>query len=164
MVTAKLVVATDGSGAAREAERFAATLARGLNTSVDVLCVAQPASGSGFASSGSVMPLETEQEDEIIGRDYELRAALQRVRELLPDTTIRVRGFLLEDASPAKAIVEFCDDSVEPVTAVVMGNRGKGGLPRLLLGSVSDQVVKTASCPVVVVKARVDDRGGANAF
>lgn len=36
------------------------------------------------------------------------------------------------------------------VRAIVLGSRGRGGLKRALLGSVSDHVVRHAACPVVV--------------
>jgi nucleotide-binding universal stress UspA family protein len=35
---------------------------------------------------------------------------------------------------------------------IVMGNRGLGGLRRLLMGSVSDSVVRHAHCPVLIVR------------
>jgi nucleotide-binding universal stress UspA family protein len=34
---------------------------------------------------------------------------------------------------------------------MVVGTRGRGGLRRAVLGSVSDHVVRNAPCPVVVV-------------
>jgi nucleotide-binding universal stress UspA family protein len=34
--------------------------------------------------------------------------------------------------------------------AIVMGSRGRGGVRRALLGSVSDHVVRNAPCPVVI--------------
>ena len=36
--------------------------------------------------------------------------------------------------------------------AIVMGSRGRGGLKRALLGSVSDYVVRNAPCPVVITR------------
>lgn len=40
--------------------------------------------------------------------------------------------------------------------AIVMGTRGRGGLRRALLGSVSDHVVRNAPCAVVVSPGRSD--------
>jgi nucleotide-binding universal stress UspA family protein len=37
-----------------------------------------------------------------------------------------------------------------PATAIVLGTRGHGGLVRAVLGSVSDHVVRHASCPVII--------------
>jgi nucleotide-binding universal stress UspA family protein len=41
---------------------------------------------------------------------------------------------------------------------IVMGSRGRGGIRRALMGSVSDTVVRHAHCPVMVV--RDDEHGG----
>ncbi|HEX7837412.1 MAG TPA: universal stress protein [Kofleriaceae bacterium] len=38
---------------------------------------------------------------------------------------------------------------------VVMGGHGRTGLPRLLLGSVAEQVIRHASCPVLVARSRM---------
>jgi nucleotide-binding universal stress UspA family protein len=37
---------------------------------------------------------------------------------------------------------------------IVMGSRGLGGLRRVLMGSVSDSVVRHAHCPVLVVRRK----------
>ena len=36
---------------------------------------------------------------------------------------------------------------------IVMGTHGRSGLARALVGSVADKIVRTASCPVLVVHA-----------
>jgi nucleotide-binding universal stress UspA family protein len=40
------------------------------------------------------------------------------------------------------------------VDLVVMGTHGRTGVRRLLMGSVADRVIRTASCPVLVVGGR----------
>jgi len=35
---------------------------------------------------------------------------------------------------------------------IVMGSRGRGGIRRALMGSVSDSVIRHAHCPVLVVR------------
>jgi nucleotide-binding universal stress UspA family protein len=50
--------------------------------------------------------------------------------------------------APGPAI---CDYAAEiDASAIVIGSRGRGGVKRAFLGSVSDHVVRNAPCPVVV--------------
>ena len=41
----------------------------------------------------------------------------------------------------------------EACDAIVMGTHGWTGLSRLLMGSVAEQVVRRATCPVVTLKS-----------
>jgi nucleotide-binding universal stress UspA family protein len=53
---------------------------------------------------------------------------------------------------PGDEIVRFARE--RPVDALVLGTHGRKGLPRLLLGSVAERVVREAPCAVVVVRVR----------
>ena len=86
----------------------------------------------------------------------EMRAALLTDirRQLATRTTAagheHVTTEVLSGAPPAQAIVEAakrnrCD-------LVVMGTHGRHGMAHLLLGSVAERVVRTAECPVLVVR------------
>jgi len=35
---------------------------------------------------------------------------------------------------------------------IVIGTHGRSGLPHVLLGSVAEKVVRTASCPVLTIR------------
>ena len=55
---------------------------------------------------------------------------------------------VLQHSQPAPALVAASGGATE----VVVGSRGRGGLPGLMLGSVSTQLLHHASCPVTVVR------------
>ena len=50
---------------------------------------------------------------------------------------------------PAEAMLEAA--ATAGADLIVLGSRGTGGFARLTIGSVSDQVVRHAVCPVVIV-------------
>lgn len=49
---------------------------------------------------------------------------------------------------PAKTLIEMSSEA----DLVVVGSRGQGGFRGLLVGSVSQQVLHHAQCPVLVVR------------
>jgi nucleotide-binding universal stress UspA family protein len=57
----------------------------------------------------------------------------------------------IQSVSPAEAIVDHARS--EDVDLVVMGTHGRRGVERLLRGSVSEEVVREAPCPVFTVLA-----------
>ena len=71
----------------------------------------------------------------------------------------------------ARAVLKMgpaADGIVDAVTDVhgdllVVGTHGRTGLERVLLGSVAEQVVRTAPCAVLTVKSRVSERAQAAA-
>jgi nucleotide-binding universal stress UspA family protein len=53
--------------------------------------------------------------------------------------------------TPAEEIVryaDFCD-----VDLIIMGTHGRTGIAHALMGSVAEQVVRVAPCPVLLVRA-----------
>lgn len=60
----------------------------------------------------------------------------------------------VENASPAEAIVAYADG--RDVDLVVTGTHGRRGLRRLLVGSVTEEVVRTVHCPVLTVREEED--------
>ena len=56
--------------------------------------------------------------------------------------------YIVVGGNPAATLIEMSND----VDLIVLGNRGHGGFAGLLLGSVSENVVAHAECPVVVIR------------
>jgi nucleotide-binding universal stress UspA family protein len=51
---------------------------------------------------------------------------------------------------PGKVIVEAATD--RGADLIVMGTHGRSGFDRLIMGSVTERVLRSAPCPVVVVR------------
>jgi nucleotide-binding universal stress UspA family protein len=58
-------------------------------------------------------------------------------------------AFLIWQGDPGATIISAAE--AEGADLIVIGTRGREGVARLLLGSVSDYVVRHAPCPVMVV-------------
>ena len=52
--------------------------------------------------------------------------------------------------NPADAITEYANAA--DIDLIVMGTTGRGGMAQLLVDSVAERVVRTARCPVLIVK------------
>ena len=58
---------------------------------------------------------------------------------------------MVREGRPATSILEVAAD-LEP-DLIVIGSHGRGGLDHLLLGSVTERVLRKATAPVLVVRA-----------
>ena len=140
-----VLLCTDGSDLAD------AALARGLAVIgpadrvvlATVVDAVDPTLVVGTGIAGGVMSaVELERhQDELVGTaQRQLDTTATRLGLDTVETTI-VAGA----AGPA-----LCDLAASlPAAVIVMGTRGRGGLRRTVLGSVSDHVVRNAPCPVI---------------
>jgi nucleotide-binding universal stress UspA family protein len=135
-----VVVGVDGSDPSVEALRFAAAEARfrGLPLRV-VHAWMMPVTGSWPAGPG-------------LDREPFERQARGTVERALAAVGSELAGLAVEtivELGSASAVL-FGHCTADDI--VVVGSRGQGGFRGLLLGSVSQQVVLHAPCPVVVVR------------
>jgi nucleotide-binding universal stress UspA family protein len=143
----RVLVATDGSPASDAAIREALDLAVANDASIHALYVLDTASFapvSGEAAlDGMAGVLESEGEE-----------ALDAVEERAAARGIAVERAIV-DGRPSAEIARYAETA--DCDVIVMGTHGRGGLDRLLLGSVAEKVVRTASVPVLTVRAAQAD-------
>jgi nucleotide-binding universal stress UspA family protein len=148
----RILLATDGSKEAELASRTAVDLAQSTGSELHVLYV-------GEAANPYVEAVELAGDEAVNPRlDAELKRQFERqAREVLDAEAERVRA---ADGTVAQAHLRLGKASHEIVALaeeigaglIVMGSRGRGGIRRALMGSVSDSVVRHAHCPVLVVR------------
>lgn len=140
----KIVVGTDFSELATAAVRFAANLA--VKTGAELIVVyadtfEPPLEFTATETSHLIETLE--------GSKRQARAELARyVVETIP-AGVEWRA-LVVDAFPAAAINEVAQS--EHADLIAVGTHGRTGLKRLILGSVAEEVMRTAKVPVVTVR------------
>jgi nucleotide-binding universal stress UspA family protein len=132
---------TDFSDRAAQAFHVASALARDYGARLVVCHVYNPPPVV-YGEFGAAPPPPEETES--------LRERLGRWRPT--DESIEVQHYLVE-GDPATEIVALAKDC--GCDLVVMGTHGRTGLGRLLMGSVAEQVVRRAPCPVLTVKTPI---------
>lgn len=71
----------------------------------------------------------------------------------LPDIGAAVKFRKIVDMGPAyTTIIDAAKN--ENVDLIVMSTHGRSGLPRMLLGSVTERVLRSSSCPVLAIPSR----------
>jgi nucleotide-binding universal stress UspA family protein len=149
-----VVVGTDGSDVAIEAGAAGLAILKPGGRVLVVSVTDGPDPSLADDATGHAGPsLTPEQLDE------QNRAAHDRSRAAVEATIAawRERGSLPDgvealvvEGQPGPALCTLAED--EAAAAIVVGSRGRGGIKRAFLGSVSDHVVRNASCPVVVTR------------
>jgi nucleotide-binding universal stress UspA family protein len=135
---------TDFSAASNRAFAVALAMAKQNRAALEIAHVLAPIRpvGEGFVSPKTYEALEA----------ADRRAAQTRLDRLVARATtarVRARGLLLE-GMPHEQIAR----SAKRADLVVMGTRGRTGLPRLFLGSVAERVLTLTPCPVLTVRGR----------
>lgn len=131
---------TDFSDDAQAAFALAAALARDYGATLIVLHVATPPP---FVSYGELQ-LALQSPD---GYRRQLEDELRRYEGADPRTRVVHR---LENGDPAAEILRVARETGSDL--IVIGTHGRTGLGRLLMGSVAENVLRKAPCPVLTVK------------
>ncbi|WP_049899118.1 universal stress protein [Halococcus agarilyticus] len=136
----RILVPTDGSPGADRVADHAAELAAIHDAELHAIYVVNTAGYAGLPADTAIEGLGTMLHDQG-------KAALDRAAERVGDVPFER---VLVDGTPSAEIVEYAEG--EECDLIVMGTHGRGGIDRLLLGSVAERVVRTSSVPVLTVR------------
>lgn len=147
-----VLLCTDGSDLAR------AALAEGLEVVGKpdrvalVTVIGSSSSVAAFGASPGRMSASTAGDEE--AEHAEATGAQRHLSETAaalgyPDAELHVLG-----GAAGEAICSLADSL--PASVIVLGTRGHGGIRRAMLGSVSDHVVRNATCPVVITGPKAE--------
>lgn len=141
----KILVATDGSKYSLAAASDAVGIAKRCGAELFVISVVPSETASPFDIVHSEMQHEMIAQKEFQDGEKNVNDLLVVARQ----EGVRVEGLVVE-GRPYGAIVENARE--KGVDLIVMGSHGRTGMERLLMGSVTERVVGSADCSVLVVK------------
>ena len=142
----KILAPTDFSAAAENAVDYAAKLAESMNVTLILLnCYHLPlmASGEGSVSFLTLETLEKESKTSLLNEKKRIHRNCPKVKI----ETESVLGFAVE------GITDFANKNSADL--IVMGISSAGKFSELVMGSISTEVVKETSCPVLIVPEKV---------
>lgn len=144
----RILVPLDGSDRAEASLEWATRIARATGAALSLIRIVPPLP----ALSSPYLPhviAETEQALEA-GRG-EATAYLESIAARLEKDGLEVPTDVGVGVSPALGILRHAEQ--EEADLIVITTHGRRGLPRLVLGSVADKVVRAAHIPVMVTRA-----------
>lgn len=140
---------TDFSACSDAAFHLACSLARDHGSRLVVAHVAEPL----MALSGEGVLMIPPEADLVFLRDK-----VHRIRPQDPMIQVEYR---VCQGEPAAEILRLAAET--RCDLIVLGTHGRTGLARFLMGSVAEQILRKAACPVVTVKTPLSERRTAQA-
>ncbi|WP_281193398.1 universal stress protein [Halorubrum sp. F4] len=140
-----LLLPFDGSDGAVDVLGHAADIASGTDATVHVLFVADTARDSVTVIEGETVDALERRGDRVVSEATEALEAAG----VDHDATVR-------HGNPVPTIVDHAER--EGHDLIVMPTRGREGIPRHLLGSVAEKVVRHSTIPVLTTRMRPEER------
>jgi nucleotide-binding universal stress UspA family protein len=145
MMIENILCAIDRSPSSLQAFGYAVALARWQGARLNLLEVVEdaPPPGVSRASTSEAAPHETRK---VLERDLRRVLTARRVSDVKVEISMRKGNVVQEILAQAKK---------RRSDLIVIGTHGRGGVQRLVLGSVAEKILRLASCPVLTVRRGV---------
>ena len=146
----RVLIATDGSLCSQQVIQQGVTIAKKLDLPVVFLFVAEdPLLGNAYASPAAAS-YSREIFEEV--RQAGVRALAQAVEFAVKQGVI-CKTILVERKDPAITICDLENES----DLVIMGTHGRRGIQRLMLGSVTEEVMRRSNNTHLIVRCKAPD-------
>ncbi len=140
-----ILLPVDGSATARLAADKALALAKAFASEVTLIYVIDP-----YAFTGVGTDFSYGQAEYISAARDEAHEAIDTARQVFESNGVPVNGSVVEGHSIYQAILDAAHAAHADL--VVMGSHGRHGLEKLVLGSITAQVLAHAHLSVLVVR------------
>ncbi|MEO5658562.1 MAG: universal stress protein [Polaromonas sp.] len=140
-----ILIPVDGSAPSQQAVDKALAIAQAFKSAVTVIYVIDP-----YAFTGVGTDFSYGQAEYLSAATLEANQALGAAKQVFESQGIAVNGSVVEGHSIYQAILDTAE-SIN-VDLLVMGSHGRRGLEKLVLGSVTAQVLSHAHLSVLVVR------------
>ncbi len=138
----RILIPTDGSQTSDVAVRKGLSLARMIGAKVKVLFVVDKGNFSNIPPDDLITTLRGHME----AKGNEI---LDEIEATADEMGVEMEKSLIHGHPDELIVAESKDFDL-----IVIGTHDRSGLSRLLIGSVTERVVKHAACPVMVIKTR----------
>lgn len=146
MKVKRILAPVDFSEVSQQSLDAAASLASQLGASVVILHAVEPVyfAGTMFGPEINVPHLVEEQR-------RAAKSAMETMLARMKKKEVPAIG-LVETGIPQDVVLKVAAD--KKCDMIVMGTHGRSGVTHLLLGSVAEKIVRSATCPVLTVRAK----------
>ena len=135
----RILLPTDFSATSYAALRHAITMAQAFGARLYLLHVPGD-TGEHFEANFPIGQFE-----DLAQEQLRMFLSPDEIAQLTPEYALRI-------GAPADEIVQYAQ--ARDIDLIVMGTHGRSGVAHLLMGSVAEQVVRIAPCPVLLVRSQ----------
>lgn len=145
----KILLAIDKSGFKNKATAYAITLARSLGAEITVIHIIGKSS---FGATGDLLgyyrggKLKAYQD----AMKKEAEKLLKGAVELAESQGVIMHSEVVMDSSAEKAIIDYAKK--QKMDLIIIGTKGMTGIEKFLMGSVANDVITYAHCPVLAIR------------
>jgi nucleotide-binding universal stress UspA family protein len=140
----RILLATDFSKSAQQAQSYASQFAQALGADLHLLTIVVPPLPLPGPNSSWTMP-----ETIVPSMITDAKAHLAELAKTIQLTSGGRIVCSVESGFPVEVIIDYTKK--HQIDFLVIGTHGHRGLSRLLLGSVAEKIVRLAPCPVLTV-------------